>query len=248
MTARGRAGNLLLLFARGRPDVAVMKRVASETEQLSVTSVLESGDANATCGVELLRDGMTFDLLGALPGPSFPVPPLVHRLGVPRDLDESSAEALSLHCGPHLDQGAHTVPVIRTMMGVATMLVPHLPGLTALAWGPARTLIGPDFFVSSMSAWLAGGAFPALGLTAFTPEPDGSLVSEGLAFFTGQEVRLRPDVANDRAAGARLGIRLVNQLVGQSKVGAAETIVGPSGERLRLAPSADGLTVVVQRG
>ena len=224
MTARGRAGDLLLLFAGGRPELSALERIASETERLSVTSILDAADAKTARGVELLRDGMTFDLLGASPGPPSPVPPLAHRLGLPRDLDESADEALSLHPGPHLDEGAHTLPVVRTMMGVATMLVPHLPGLTALGWGPARTLIGPDFFVSTMTTWLAGGAFPALGLTAFTAEPGGGLASEGLAFFTGQELHIVPELVDDRATATRLGIRLVNQLVSQGKVSAPEVI------------------------
>ena len=238
---------MLLLFARGqRPEVAFVRQVVAETDRLEVTSALDGG-ADFT-GLELLRDGMTYDLVGASPGRAVPVPQLAHRLGVPRDLDESQTEALSLQPGPHLAAGAGTMPVVRTMMGVAAMIVPHLPGLVAVAWQPAGTLIGPDFFVSSMTAWLAGGAFPALGLTAFAPEPDGGLRSEGLAFFTGQDLRLARDLAEDRAVGTRLGIRLVNQLVGQGRVKSAEAIIGPDGERLTLDPSADGRTVRVRRG
>jgi len=145
---------LLLLFARGqRPDIAVVREVAAGTDRLQVTCLLDDGADFA--GVELLRDGMTYDLVGALPGRGVPVPRLAHRLGVARDLDEGEAEALSLQPGPHLAPGAGTMPVVRTMMGVAAMMVPHLPGLVALAWRPAATLIGPDFFVSCMTAWLA---------------------------------------------------------------------------------------------
>ncbi len=238
---------MLLLFARGqRPDVATVQRVAAETDRLQVTSVFEGGAELS--GVELLRDGMTYDLLGALPGQAVAVPKLDHRLGVARDLDESETEALSLRPGPHLAAGAGTVPVVRTMMGVAAMIVPHLPGLVAVAWRPAATLIGPDFFVSSMTAWLGGGAFPALGLTAFAPRPDASLHSEGLAFFTGQELSLARELVEDRAAGTRLGIRLINQLVGQGRVRSIEAIIGPDGERLTLDPSADGRTIRVRRG
>ena len=84
MTARGRAGDLLLLFAGGRPELSALERIASETERLSVTSILDAADAKTARGVELLRDGMTFDLLGASPGPPSPVPPLAHaRVGDP---------------------------------------------------------------------------------------------------------------------------------------------------------------------
>ena len=236
---------MLLLFGRGhRPDIAVLREVAAATDRLEVTSVL---DGDGPAGVELLRDGMTFDLLGAAPGAAEAVTALPHRIGVARDFEERETEPLSLQPGPHLAAGGRSVPVVRPMMGLAAMLVPHLEGLAALAWRPAGTLIGPDFFVSSMTAWLAGGAFPALGLTAFTPEPDGGLRSEGLTFFTGQELQIEPALAADRAAGARLGIRLVHQLTGQGRISAVEAITGPDGERLTLEPTNDGRVVRVRR-
>lgn len=199
-------------------------------------------------GLELLRDGMTYDLVGAAEGAGFAVSPWRHRLGVAADMAEQDCEALALQPGPHLASGARTLPVVRTMMGVATMIVPHLPELQAVAWPAAGTLIGPDFFVSSMTAWIAGGAFPALGLTAFATDPDHGLRTEGLSFFTGQELRLEPSLAKDRTAGVRLGIRLVNHLVGQGRVSEVEAIIGPEGERLTLDPDVAAHLVSVRPG
>ena len=48
--------------------------------------------------------------------------------------------------------------------------------------------MAPAYFMSAVRAWLVGGAFPALGLTALREEQDGALHSEGLALFTGYEV------------------------------------------------------------
>jgi hypothetical protein len=245
---------LLLLFPRGqRPDAAVLREVAAGADRLTVTSVLGedavgSDSSRNFRGVELLRDGMTYDLVGARPGAGFTIPPSRHRLGLGADVLEPDCEALSLQPGPHLAPGARTLPVVRTMMSVATMIVAHLPRLRAVAWPAAGTLIGPDFFVSSMTAWIAGGAFPALGLTAFAADSDRSLRSEGLAFFTGQELRIEPALAEDRTAGVRLGIRLVNHLVGQGRVSETEAIMGPEGERLTLAPDAAAHLVSVRRG
>lgn len=243
-------GALLLLFPSGeRPEEGVLREVVSETDRLTVTSAIGTREAkNVPCGIELLRDGMTYDLIGAAPGPGMAIPKPTHRFGVPQNLDSADVEALSLQPGPHLAPGARTVPVVRTMMGVATMIVAHLPGLRAVAWPAAGTVIGMDFFVSSMTAWLAGGVFPALGLTAFAADPDGGLRSEGLAFLTGQEIRLGRELAEDRAAGVRLGVRLVNQLVGQGRVTDPEAIIGPEGERLTLDPSADTRLISVRRG
>jgi hypothetical protein len=241
-------GALLLLFPSGeRPTGAVLREVAAGSDRLAVSSELGCG-GQSPGGVELLRDGMTYDLVGAAPGPAFGIPPARHRLGVAPDVVERECEALSLQPGPHLAPGARTLPVVRTMMNVATMIVAHLPGLRAVAWPAAGTLIGPDFFVSSMTAWMAGGAFPALGLTAFAADSDQGLRSEGLAFFTGQELRLEPGLSDDRTAGVRLGVRLINHLVGQGRVTATEAIMGPEGERLTLDPDAAAHLVSVRRG
>ena len=248
-TVRAGEGALLLLFPRGqRLGVATLRDTVAGAQGIAVTSNLGEGDSALPQGIELLRDGMTYDLVGAAPGPGIALPLLDYRLGVPREMVGSEHEALALQPGPHLAPGARSMPVVRTMMGVAAMIVAHLPGLRAVAWPAAGTVIGPDFFVSSMTAWLAGGAFPALGLTSFAPVADGGLRSEGLAFFTGQELQLATELAEDRAAGTRLGVRLVNQLVGQGQVTAAEAIIGPAGERLTLEPSLDARTVRVRRG
>lgn len=240
---------MLLLFPRGdRPDVTTLRATVTGTERIAVTNTLGEEDPALPQGIELLRDGMTYDLVGAAPGPGIALPTLEYRLGVSHEMADGAHEALALQPGPHLAPGARTMPVVRTMMGGAAMIVAHLPGLRAVAWPAARTVIGPDFFVSSMTAWLAGGAFPALGLTAFSPVAGGGLRSEGLAFFTGQELQLATELAEDRAAGTRLGVRLVNQLVGQGQVTAAEAIIGPEGERLTLEPSPDARTVRVRRG
>ena len=227
----------------------MLRQAATGTDRLSVSSTVgEGGGEHEPAGLELLRDGMTYDLVGAAPGAGFTVPSARHRVGVAADLVEQDCEALALQPGPHLASGAHALPVVRTMMGAASMLVPHLVGLRAVAWPAAGTLIGPDFFVSTMTAWIAGGAFPALGLTAFAADPDDGLRSEGLAFFTGQELRLEPGLAEDHAAGVRLGIRLVNHLVGQGRVRDIEAIMGPSGEQLTLSPNAASHVVSVRRG
>ena len=66
--------------------------------------------------------------LGAAPGVSVEVPIFRHRLGLPGDVHENELEALLLRPGPHLAQGGHTIPVVRTMMNVAAMVVAHLLG------------------------------------------------------------------------------------------------------------------------
>ena len=46
--------------------------------------------------------------------------------------------------------------------------------------------------------------FPGFGLVALLPTPDHGMQSEGLAFFTGQELRVEPEIATDGKAAARI--------------------------------------------
>lgn len=239
-------GALLLLFRQGqRPDGDAFHEAVRKAGRLSVTHHFD--EDGAVVGVELLRDGMTYDVAGLSPAAGMPVPTARHRYGFDESGDGEPLEAVSLAPGPHLEAGAHSIPVVRTMAGIAADLLGALSAATAVVWPPARSCIGPGFFIASVASWRSGGAFPALGLTAFDDEPGGGMRSEGLAWFTGQELLISADLAKERAAAARLAIRLVNQLVSQGRVATSEFIVAPDGGRLALEPTRDGKTVRVRR-
>ena len=237
---------LYLLFRPGeRPDAARLRQAIAAHDGIGISHEPPAGEAEGQGWVELLRDGMTFDLAGLAPGDPAPLPMLEHRFDCPADLLESRKVALRLTPGPHLAAGAHTLPVVRTMAGLADTLARALPQVRALAWAPAASLIGPGFFASTVEAWLAGGPFPALGLTAFRPTLDGGLQSVGLGFFTGQELRVEPELAADRTAATRLAVRLVNLLIAAGRLEGPERVTGPDGSPLRLEPSANGRFVRV---
>jgi hypothetical protein len=206
-----------------------------------------SHDPGESGPIELLRDGLTFDLSGLEPDSPSAIPPLRHQFDCPDGLDPEHCEAIVLVPGPHLVSGASNMPVIRTQAALAADLAAGLPGALAIAWGPSASLIGPAFFASSIAAWLGGGAFPTIGLTAFASAPDGGLHSEGLAYFTGQELRLEPELAEDRVSAAQLAVRLVDRLIAQPPVTAEDRVIGPDGGSLALAPSANGRFVRVKR-
>lgn len=238
---RGADGALLLLFPPGkRPDLRALRAAVGQAARTRITHEIDGGET-----VELLRDGLTYDLTGLAPHPAAAFAPPRHGFGVER---EGTFEAMVICPGAHIAAGAHTMPVVRTLAGIAAELAPNLPGLAAMGWPPASSAIEPGFFASTVGKWLEGGAFPALGLTAFTIDSAGSLRSEGLAWFTGQEIALDAALAEDRAAATRLAIRLVNQLVGRGPLATAEAILGPDGEQLLLEPVESGAVVRVRRG
>lgn len=260
---------LFLLFARGfRPDRESINRFTAAHPRISISldpsarpALRLIGGVNAQqesevnhsltaakdhAWVELLRDGLTFDLGGLGPGALLPAPEIEHRFDWREDGGKSGLEAIRLVPGPHLAVSGSTLPVLRGLLGLARELVQHFEQIEAVFWPPARSVIGRRFFESSTTAWLDGGAFPALGLTAFRETFDGGLQSVGLDFLIGQELRIEPSLAGDKVAATRLGVRLINQLVLTGPIERTEQVIGPTGQLLQLEPSTNGKFIRVR--
>lgn len=244
---RADAAELRLLFAAGkRPDHAAIAGLAAQMSPLMPGQSGFAGDDGLE-RAELLRDGLGFDLAGLAPGPAAPFPAIAHRFDLAAIPVSDTLEAVALVPGPHIATSALNIPVVRAMLALACDLVRHFGDIVAVSWGPSQSAIGRRFFESVTAAWLDGGAFPALGLTAFAEAGDGALTSVGLAYWIGQELRIEPPLALDRVAATRLGIRLVNQLVLAGRIDADERIMAPDGTRLVLRPSRNRASISVWR-
>lgn len=253
---RAHHAELHLLFARGkRPDRHAVNAFAGRLPAVSVSHDPVFGNAADREAVwpgqldwlELLRDGLTFDLSGLAPGPASAFPAAAHRFDLPALPSPEEYEAMVLRPGPHLGEGAGSLPVMRELLALGCDIVRQFDDMLAVVWGPARTAIGRRYFESVTSAWLDGGPFPALGLTAFAEAGDGALESVGLAFWIGQELRLEPPLSADRVAATRLGIRLVNHLVLAGGLTEDDRIIAPDGSRLVLRPSRSRALISVWR-
>lgn len=196
---------------------------------------------------ELLANGLTFDLAGLAPGNPAIGMDKGHMFGLPEGFDPSGCEGLTLSPGPHLISGGPMIPVLRCLAWLAAELS-GLEHLQAIAWRPARTVCGPVYFRDAVMRWIGGGAFPALGLTALVPQADGSLLSEGLALFTGQELLVEAHPALDQQQAAKVALRLLHWLVENGRVDRTMSLTGPSGETLHLVPQPDEGLVRVRRG
>ena len=242
-----------MLFAKGkRPDRLAVRAFAGRQPSVTVSHdpVPENAAGSEPDGVrwvELLSEGLTFDLSGLAPGPASAFPAFTHRFDLPALPTSDACEAVVLRPGPHLAEAAGSMPVMRGLLALGCDIVRQFDDLVAVGWGPAGTLIGPRFFESVTSAWLDGGPFPALGLAAFAEMPDGALESVGLAFWTGQELRIEPSLSADRVAATRLGIRLANHLVIIGGLADDDRIVAPDGTRLVLRPSRSRAVISVWR-
>jgi len=264
------SSGLYLLFPRGqRPEDNALRDFVAEQRTVSIThdpggQGPHDGEGSDEAGaeplamrtratadrhriIELLREGLTFDLAGLAPGEAGDFPDVRHRF----DLDELPGperfEPMFIAPGQHLVGGERSIPVVKGLIGLARDFVHHFDMLSAVVWPHSASAIGRRYFESISTAWLDGGAFPALGLTAFREMSDGALQSEGLAFWIDQELRIEPPVSHDKVAATRLGVRLINQLILVGGVDQGERIVAPDGTQLVMRPSRNGMFVQVWR-
>lgn len=241
------ASAVSLLFAPGkRPRAADIRALARKAGQFSI-SLDPAADGGVEEGwLELLANGLSFDLAGLAPQAPIDVPGTIHTFGLSGATSIARHQAVLITPGPHLAAGGAMFPVVRTMAMIAAHLA-ELEGVDAVAWHPARAMSDADYFRRGVLRWIEGGAFPGLGLSALVTTPEGGLVSEGLSLFTGQELRLDPVVAADRAEGAKIALRLLSWLVENGRVIEPLEFTGPSGETLRIEGNGNGAIVDVRR-
>lgn len=240
MPFSGASSGFSLLFAPGsRPDAGAIMRLLQQDRQAAQAFAISHAPDPGEGWLELLCHGLTFELSGLAPAAGMAGAEVIHRFGSLSQNSVLQGEWLNLTVGRHLRGGQNLQPVVRGMAVIVLALL-ALDGVVAVAWGPARALLAQDYARRALGEWLAGGVFPALGLAALVQDASGALVSEGLGFFIGQELRLDPALAQDQAQAGRIATRLIHCLVDGWKVRAHTEIAGPGGESLGVEPVADG--------
>ena len=230
-----------LLCAPGkRPGAAEVERLLQAPARRETTPFrISHRPAEAEGWLELLASGLTFDLAGLSPAAPAPRPAVAHRFNLPEAMTQQGLEAVSLMPGDHVAAAAGQIVVVRLMAGIAARLA-TLPGVEAVCWHPIASWMDAGYFTRIVSAWLAGGVFPALGLTTFQPAGEGELVTLGMACFTGQELRVAAPAGERRSETTKLAVRAVDLLVRHGPVRERMTLVGPVGEPLVVAPEPGG--------
>jgi hypothetical protein len=232
---------LALLFAPGqRPSADDLRALAERDGAFMLSHV----PANEPGWVEALVTGLTFEVHGLAPGEPEPAHAVAHRYGLPSGWWEPRLEAVTLRPGPHLAAGRAMLPVVRGCVALGVALA-ALPGVEAAVWLPARVAMGSGYFRGVADAWLGGGAFPALGLTALGDAPDGGLNSHGLGFFVNRELHVAPSPGASAAQLAKVAMRAVHALVEGHPEPLPAALNGPHGERW--AVSDDGARVGLRR-
>ncbi|WP_408590406.1 hypothetical protein [Novosphingobium sp.] len=243
-----RAPVAALLFDPGTaPAIDDVEALAQRSGRFSVFrplggETIDGTPAGGTCDdgsdgadwVELLRDGLTFDLAGFAGGRSVSEVALANRSGIAPTVALHDAAVITLAPGPHLAGAANLLPVIR-VIGALLLELMELPGLIGVAWLPAQLVSGPDWFARAIRAWLDGGPFPALALAAINRD-DATFTSTGLGFLTGQEFTY---TARDGMVGerdTRIVLRLVDWLVAHGRLVAPREVELAGVGAVRLEP------------
>lgn len=218
--AAGREPLAALLFDRdGRAAAEALADLAASADSFALLNAAKAVPGTA----ELLRDGLTFDLSGLAPAAGLPVPEAVHRVALPADFTPADMEAAWFMVGPHLAGAESLLPVLRVAASILRFLV-ALGGVKAIVWRPARLVMSPAWFTEAVGAWLAGGPFPALALTALA-RTDTGITSEGLAFLIGQEFLLHARTGTPNREDSRVALRLTDWLVANGRVERAQEVV-----------------------
>lgn len=206
-----------------------------------------SVQGRSTEWLELLANGMTFDLAGLGPGQAIALPDVDAVFDLEAAPTSILSSGVSLSPGSHLSGGKRTLPVLRGLLAVACEIVSAIPEVQALVWGPAKSVMSAKYFESIASAWLEGGPFPALGMVSYQATSDGALHSVGLSFWLNKELRIEPELANDRVSATRLSTRIVNHLISAGDLEEQTIFTAPDGQTLLLSLSSDQKLIRVSR-
>lgn len=238
---------LSLLFAKGRrPSADEIARLLEASEIAGAAAHVSYRPPDDSEGLlELLVSGLTFDLVGLAPAAAAPLPPREHLFGLSAQDISEGLEAITLLPGHHLSGGPAMIPVVQAMLGLAGHIALPL-AVEAVCWHPAQSWMEPQYFSRVALGWLSGGPFPALGLTALEHTAEGAR-SEGLAFFSGQELLVRRRAGESPAETAKLAVRFIDFVIANGPFRREIEMQGPEGELLCVKPAAFGKQVTIER-
>jgi hypothetical protein len=148
-----------LMFAAGeRPRTRTVVALAEAGAGFAIG--LTAPDGRVGC-VELVANGLAFDLAGLAPGEGCALPSLAPGQSLPSGLEAEALEVVTLQFGPHLTGASDMAPVLRALAAVAARLA-LLPGLCAVAWHPPGKWSTAEDFRDTAEWWVDG------------PDPEGT--------------------------------------------------------------------------
>ncbi len=146
---------------------------------------------------------------------------------------------IDISLGEHVAGGERVPAIMQALLGLAQKLGSWL-NAQGLVWHPANLVSGFSYFSEVVSDYLAGGAFPVLTLVNFKVDSLGIVHSNGLSFFSGQELQVA-NSAMDQSETMRRVVRIVHDIAVNGPVTEVVKLDGiEKGEVLELLPLSDG--------
>ncbi|MXP25081.1 hypothetical protein GRI39_03345 [Altererythrobacter indicus] len=192
---------------------------------------------SATVGrTSLSYAGFQFELNGLSPGrPAFvPRETRNARIGVEFRSGEFESVELSLWVAKNVE--FRLANPVRALTHVAAELS-ELPDARAVQWNRSKNLCQTERFRNAIRKWPKRDALPSEGLISICRMPDGGLQTDGLHLFSGQEVRLEPEVAEAVTESHQIALSIAQRFAREGALAAPMRIKNPFGGHLRIEPS-----------
>ena len=161
------------------------------------------------------------------------------------DLAESTT-SISIGFSGLVDSALPILPLVKSLLELASKFAASLP-VAAVLWAPANIASGPKFFRNSVDDFVSGGAFPSLALVRFNSAEGNILRTNGLAWFSNQEVEFNTSDMDENEAIRRL-VRIIHDIAENGAMAENIEVAGlDAGERLSLSVSAEEGVVRVRQ-
>ncbi len=195
--------------------------------------------------MEAVISGMTFSLIHYSTeeiDQSLPTTDLEHIFCEPTELKLSG---IGIALGENIKSAKHSETINRALLQLTSYVGQSIKA-TAIIWRPAQLQIGFDYFAGATDHYLKGGPFPVLAQIAVSKTTEGSFLTSGLSYFSGQEATINTPTGYAPNQVIKRLVRIAHDIATNGKVEKSiETDGFIPGEILSLIPREDGQVVEI---
>jgi hypothetical protein len=146
---------------------------------------------------------------------------------------------IAVALGDQVGSGRISPSIVKQMLTLSVALGEELD-CNAVLWHPSQIVTGFSYFSEAVEQYTSGGPFPVLAFVDFAFANDGSLVTTGLSWLSGQELKLEKSTLPAMEM-MRRAVRISHDIACNGAIDVAMEIDGlDHGERMNLVPSANG--------
>jgi len=158
---------------------------------------------------------------------------------------DQKLSGIGIALGEHIISAKHSETINRALLQL-TRCVGQSIKATAIVWRPAQLQIGFDYFTGATDHYIEGGPFPVLAQIAISKTAEGSFLTSGLSYFSGQEVTINTPAGYAPNEVVKRLVRIAHDIATNGKIKESmETDGFISGESLSLIPRQDGQLVEI---